>query len=152
MNTRPRFLVVDDEPALLRAGARVLEKNGFDCRLASSAVEALGILETEEIDVMLTDIVMPGMDGLWLARVARRRFPRTTVVMTSGRYDQTALDDALRAGAADYIAKPYHPTELVAAATRAVERRPARVVPASHSPHGDFAAVADLDTLLTYLH
>jgi DNA-binding NtrC family response regulator len=118
-----RCLLVDDEPAILGLSARMLTDAGFECRVASSGKEALETLEKEQIDVMLTDITMPKMDGLTLASLARAKYPGMAVVMLTGRADQGALDTALKAGAVEYLAKPFNAAQLVDAVKRVLELR-----------------------------
>lgn len=126
MNTSLRFLVVDDELSLQRIGVRALRTRGYECRVASSADEAIRILEQEPIDVMLTDVGMPGVDGLRLAHFSKARYPRLAVVVISGRADPETVSAARRAGADDFVAKPFRPAEFIAAAARAVHSRPRR--------------------------
>jgi EAL domain-containing protein (putative c-di-GMP-specific phosphodiesterase class I) len=103
---RPRVLLVDDEVALLRAYSIVLRGRGCDVDATSSAQEAVQKLEEETYDVVLSDVTMPGMNGLEFLRAVRQRDLDIPVVLMTG---QPGLESALRAieyGAFRYLVKP----------------------------------------------
>ena len=108
-----RVLVVDDDKAV-RAALRVnLEKAGLDVRLASSAEEGLQVLHDHPMDIVLTDVKMPGASGIELLQEVKTRWPDVQVVVMTG---QGTVEDAVRAmkhGAADYIIKPVSKEELL---------------------------------------
>jgi CheY-like chemotaxis protein len=78
------ILCVDDEEVPLRLRKSVLEKYGFEVVAAPSAVDALGVLEQRPVDLVLTDLLMPGISGTELARKIKRRWPLLPVVLYSG--------------------------------------------------------------------
>ena len=108
-------LAVDDQPANLRLLDAVLSPRGFAVRTASSGAEALETLATENVDLVLLDIVMPGMDGYEVCRAIRadERLAFLPVVMITASGGQQRLP-ALEAGADDFVTKPFDQAELLA--------------------------------------
>ena len=118
-----RVLVVDDDKAV-RAALRVnLEKAGLDVRLASTAEEALQVLHDHPVDIVLTDVKMPGASGLELLQEVKSRWPDVQVVVMTG---QGTVEDAVHAmkhGAADYIIKPVSKEELLVVLDKAAREK-----------------------------
>lgn len=118
-----RLIVVDDEPVITDILRRRLSRDGYDVSIASSAKEARTILERQGAEALLADIQMPHESGLDLLDWARRFDPDLAVVMiTAVATIQTAVD-ALKAGAADYILKPFNLDQVSFAVRRALDRR-----------------------------
>ena len=117
-----RVLIVDDEPDNVRLFARFLGSLA-ETRVAESGARALELLEQEAADVMVTDLRMPGMDGLELARTARDAYPSMEIVVVTGNADLDSATEALRMGLADYLRKPVSREDLIAAVERAVEKK-----------------------------
>jgi DNA-binding response OmpR family regulator len=112
--TDGRVLVVDDEPSI-RLLCRVnLPFAGFDVVEAADGEAALARLEDEEVDLVLADVMMPGMSGLEFVEQlrARDRTADVPVVFLSARADDVDVERGLAAGAAAYITKPFDPLEL----------------------------------------
>ena len=104
-------LIVDDEK-IEREGIKYLlsmEKGKRSLYEAANGKQALQILRTESIDLLLTDIKMPHMDGLELSRRAKELFPDIQIVIFSGYNDFTFAQEAIRYGVTDYILKPVDP-------------------------------------------
>ena len=102
-----RILAVDDEPALLGMVEEMLSLQGYDAICAGSAEEALGILENETVDLILSDVIMPGMDGYELASIVQEKYPDIQIQLASGFTDgrnDSVIDDELRKS---LIYKPY---------------------------------------------
>jgi putative nucleotidyltransferase with HDIG domain len=116
-------LVVDDQERLRRALARQLEAAGYPCAEAGSGVEAVSVLEAREIALVISDIRMPGMDGVALLKVIRERWPDTAVIMVTGVAEVETAVSCLHLGAYDYISKPYQADEVRARIDRALEKR-----------------------------
>jgi len=114
-----KVLVVDDEPMVMRAELRVLESAGHVCFGARSAAEAIATLRREPIDVVVSDLRMPGEDGIALARAMHRSHPQVPLIMVTGVADFSSVTAARSAGAVDYIVKPVLPADLLAVVNRA---------------------------------
>src|SRR6185295_10190549 len=100
-----RVLVVDDDPSVRDALSRALADT-FELRVAPSAEVALGAYASFAPDVVLTDVRMPGIDGLELLRLLRERAPAVDVIMMSAFDDMPTVVAAMREGACDFLAKP----------------------------------------------
>ena len=112
---RGRVLVVDDQPANLRVVSALLERQGFDVALAETGEAALDAAEAEPPDLLLLDMMMPGMDGFGVMQEIRRReLPKVPVVVLTAAQDRGLLLQAFEAGAVDYVIKPFIPEELLA--------------------------------------
>jgi two-component system response regulator MprA len=108
-----KLLVVDDDERLLTALHRGLSLRGFDVGLARDSGQALGYFQVRWPDVMVLDIMMPGMDGLSLCRLVRET-SALPILMLTARDSVPDRVDGLRAGADDYLVKPFALDELVA--------------------------------------
>lgn len=106
-----RILVVDDTAGARRLAERMLISLDYAVMAAQSATEAIALIDRgETFDVLLTDIMMPGMNGIELARLLRQRLPTLRIVFTSGFSEVTASElDAL---GAIYVSKPYRKAEI----------------------------------------
>ena len=110
-----RVLVVDDQPQNIRLLEAILTSRGYDVRAAASGQEALAAIDDGDVDLVLLDIVMPGMDGYQVCRTIRER-PATAylpVVMVTASGDEQKIK-ALEAGADDFLTKPINTSELLA--------------------------------------
>jgi len=118
-----RILIVDDEK-LTRATLEVLfSDQGFDTRTAANGFEALKLLEQADVDVVVTDLRMPMMDGLDFQRLVRERWPDTPIVFMTAFGTVKSAVEAMRKGAADYLTKPLSSDELLIRVRRLLERR-----------------------------
>jgi two-component system, cell cycle sensor histidine kinase and response regulator CckA len=121
------LVIVDDEIELLTSLAEKLAKRGYNTVTFSSPREALKALENQRFDLLLTDLMMPDMDGIALLQAARQLDPYLVgVVMTGQATVQTAVD-ALKMGAVDYILKPFKINVILPALARALEMRRLRL-------------------------
>jgi DNA-binding NtrC family response regulator len=117
------ILVVDNDPEMVSVLKREFGNEGWTVVEATSGTEALAALNRDDIDVVLTDLVMTGVDGLALLREAQRRDPAPRVIlMTAYGTLETAIQ-AIRAGAYDYLTKPFKLPEATLAVTRALDDR-----------------------------
>jgi two-component system, NtrC family, response regulator HydG len=117
----PRVLVVDDDEGVRYTLRGVLEDAGLSVLEASSGAGALAILESQAVHLVLTDLRMPGMDGLEvLARVRATPGAPRVILITAHGSERTAVE-AMKAGAYDYFRKPFEADELLAVVERAVE-------------------------------
>ncbi len=117
----PKVLVVDDERFFREAITEILSQAEIDSETAQDGREALQKIEDMRFGVVVLDIEMPGMDGIEVLRLLREIRPSVRVIILSSHTEQEKVLKALRAGAADYLAKPIHDEELVLAVNRAIE-------------------------------
>ena len=110
---RPRVLVVDDEPQILRALRVILRESGFEALPASTGEEALDLAALQHPDAGFVDLLLPDIDGVELCR-RLREWTDIPLIVLSAVGDEDAKVRALAAGADDYVTKPFGPRELVA--------------------------------------
>ncbi len=119
-----RILVVDDEETIREIVCSMLGGAHFETRHAASGIEALAILESgEEFDLVLSDLMMPEMDGITLLERVKERYPDMPIVMVTAVSDISVALQALRDGAYDYLLKPFEREQLLAPVRRALENR-----------------------------
>jgi DNA-binding response OmpR family regulator len=119
-----KILIVDDDPCLLRLVGYILEKEGYEIVTAMDGQEALEKVETENPDLVLLDVMMPGINGLEVCRQLRHQ-PETAglpIIMLSARSKVSDRIAGLQAGANDYIAKPFDASEIVACIAALLDR------------------------------
>jgi two-component system response regulator HydG len=117
-------LVVDDEPTSLKALAALLRKKGWEVIALDSPIAATQRLVAEDFDVALLDIEMPQLSGLELLTAVKHRRPEVEVIMMTGHAAVETALAAVKAGAYDYLTKPFEDSELVArAVSKAAERK-----------------------------
>ena len=113
MKKHSNIMVVDDEQTILRLLSRTLEPEGYGVIVADNGETALTLLEEHTPDLVILDIMMPGLDGLQVLNLIRQR-SSVPVIMLTARREVTTVRDALLLGADDYVRKPLHPQELLA--------------------------------------
>lgn len=126
-----RVLLVEDEPGVRMTLAGNLELEGFEVVEAASAEEALGLLAREPVDLVLSDIRMPGMGGVSLLRSVRRNHPELPVVLMTAFTAETTIEEAIFAGVYTVLAKPFEVEQAAQLLTRAM-RRPVVLVTDTH--------------------
>ena len=111
-----RILVVDDQPANLRAVSALLTRQGYEVLTAGRGEDALAIAAQSLPDLLLLDMMMPGMDGFELLGELRQRaeWQRLPAIFLTAAQDRELLLRAFDAGAVDYVTKPFMPEELLA--------------------------------------
>jgi len=117
-----RVLVVDDEENLRVVLRTLLRRHGYEVETASSGEEALGMVDSFGPDVVLTDVRMPKMGGLDLLSTLKAKGNEATVIVMSAYGNMDLALDAMKAGAYDYVQKPFKPDEVVLALRKAEER------------------------------
>jgi len=116
------ILVVDDEETIREVVSSMLNQAGYKTRLANSGMEALELLSCgDEFELVLSDMMMPEMDGIALLEKIKERFPDVPVVMVTAVHDVSTALGAIRQGAYDYLLKPFEREQLLVMARRAVE-------------------------------
>jgi len=132
-------LIVDDEPAIRCALRPSLVHAGFAVAEAESGEDALDRLHRAKVDVMLLDLMLPGLCGIDVCRIAREDHPRLPILMLTVETSEDRVVEALDAGADDYIIKPFHVRELLARIRSTVRR--------SRLPDEDGAAVISIGAI-----
>jgi DNA-binding response OmpR family regulator len=128
-----QVLVVDDDPIVRDVLERYLAREGFAVNTAADGAAALAAFEADAPDLIVLDLMLPLIDGAEVFRRVRSRDATTAVIMLTARGEETDRVVGLRAGADDYVAKPFSPREIVARC-QAVLRRTNPVDPAAHEP------------------
>jgi putative nucleotidyltransferase with HDIG domain len=119
-----RILIVDDEEPIRDLVAAMLVSANYVCTPTESGKEALSLLNSgEQFELMLSDLMMPGMDGIALLEAAKERFPDMPVIMVTAVTDVSVALGAIRNGAYDYLLKPFERDQLLATVRRAMENR-----------------------------
>ncbi|MDP6778840.1 MAG: sigma-54 dependent transcriptional regulator, partial [Candidatus Latescibacteria bacterium] len=120
---KPKILVVDDEVDMLSTCKKFLARGGYDVAVADRGEAGLEVLDADPPDLVLTDLKMPGIDGMEVLRQVKKRLPETIVIVFTG---YGTIQDAVRAmkeGAFDFVAKPFTPDQLTFTVERALEHR-----------------------------
>lgn len=118
-----RILIVDDDESVRDVISVLLREEGYHCDTASGAEMALDMAEREDTPLVISDMKMPGKDGLWLLEAFRDKHPDTSIIMLTGYGDTESAVDCLRRGAVDYLLKPPKLTDLIRSIERALAKR-----------------------------
>ena len=127
------MLVVDDEPTITEVVARYLERAGYRTRVAADGIQALELAASQRPDLVLLDLMLPGIDGLEVMRRLRELGrDRMAVILLTAKGEESDRVIGLRLGADDYVVKPFSPAELVArvdAVLRRIDTSPGHEAP-----------------------
>ncbi len=124
MNKQPsNILIVDDEPYICQLLSRYLTAEGYNCSMAPAGEEALKALENDSFQLVLADIIMPGMSGIDLLNLIRTLYPDIGVIMVTGVDDRDTGILAVELGAYGYIIKPFERNEILINVANALERQ-----------------------------
>lgn len=115
-------LVVDDEESILKMAQRLVLQEGYDCLVASNGLEAVKIMEETDVDVVVTDITMPIMDGIELTKQIKEKYSADVIMMT-GYFRDLSYEHAVTKGAKDFIQKPFSTKEFQIRINRVVRER-----------------------------
>ena len=118
-----KILVVDDEIGIRQSLKKILEKEGFEVVTASNGEEAFKVIRGGDIDLLISDIRMAGMDGLELLKVSKSVSPYTEVIMITGYASVDTAVDSMKQGAYDYITKPFKKADILKAVQKAIEKQ-----------------------------
>jgi putative nucleotidyltransferase with HDIG domain len=118
-----RILIVDDEEAIREIVATLLQNQGYRCASVANGKQAVEYLRRNTVDVVLSDMVMPEMDGLQLLAWEHTHDPDVPVIMVTAIHDVSTALEAIRGGAYDYILKPFEKDQLFMSVRRAIEHR-----------------------------
>ena len=118
-----RILVVDDDPVVLDLLQGFVTSFGHECVRAADGLAALDAMAAQSFEIVITDMVMPNMDGMELLREIKTRYPETDVIVVTGHPATFSFTDVIRAGAVDFIVKPFLKDELEAKINRVLRER-----------------------------
>jgi response regulator RpfG family c-di-GMP phosphodiesterase len=118
-----RVLIVDDDPALRKILSVMLTHADFRCRTAACGEEALGLLESEPTDVVISDLRMPGISGMDLLIEVRERYPHLAFLMVTGQDETRVGVRAMQLGADDYLLKPFDADVVLGSLERALQKK-----------------------------
>jgi len=118
-----KIMLVDDEERFLSTTQKLLTRKGIDVVTATSGAQALEILQSKHIHVVILDVKMPGMDGNETLKEIKRLFPLVEVIMLTGHATVESAIDGLQSGATDYLMKPAEINELIVKARMAFQKR-----------------------------
>lgn len=121
-----QLLIVDDDPGILSLLKDFFSSYGYPFRMAQDGVEALKLLEQFEATIIITDLLMPNMDGMELIREVKKNAPETDIIVITGFAKQYRYTDMIKAGATDFIQKPFNLDELEAKLNRVIMERQLR--------------------------
>ena len=117
------ILVVDDDRMVRMTHSVLVGSFGYHCLVAGDGVEAIAVLKSTAVDLVFTDIVMPGMDGLQLLGHVKENYKETDVIISTGYHEKASYSEVIKAGAIDFIKKPIDQAELEAKLSRAIRER-----------------------------
>jgi len=117
---RPRILVVDDEEAVRDVVSKTLTMADYEVETADDGAAALERLESTDYDLLITDLKMPGMDGLSVIRAARRRLADLPIVIITGKSTEASAIEAINLGVTGYLTKPFALTRVLSVTARAL--------------------------------
>jgi DNA-binding NtrC family response regulator len=118
-----KILVVDDEEIVCLSCQRVLTEEGYEVITTLSGQEALQLLANEHFDLAIVDLKMPGLDGMELLRAIKREHPQVQVIMITGFSTIESAVEAMKAGAFDYLPKPFTPDQVTLVVKKALDSR-----------------------------
>jgi DNA-binding NtrC family response regulator len=121
--SKGRVLVVDDEPDMIESCARILRRAGYECLTTTDAHKALALVESDRPDLLLTDLKMPGIDGMELLRRARMVDPALPVIFVTAFATIESAVEAIKEGAFDYLPKNFTIEQLRLAVERGLRHR-----------------------------
>ena len=142
------ILVVDDELVILRSCERILVPEGYQVSTASSAKEALGILDKNQYDLIITDLKMPEMDGLEFMKQVRTKNPDINIVVVTGYPSQESIKESLSLRIVDYLPKPFSPILLLEVVNKAVEIKKKGVASEAKTEDYNEETAAKLDEII----
>jgi DNA-binding NtrC family response regulator len=150
MSEKGRILAVDDTPSTLAMLQRNLVSQGYQVFTAPGVAEAIRMVEATPVDLVITDLKMPGASGMDLIRHIRENFKDMEVMMITGYPTIEGAVTAVKSGAEDFLAKPFTDEELFSAVQRAfakLQRRRAAHAAAFHTPHSPQGLIGESEAM-----
>ncbi|MFO8165627.1 MAG: response regulator [Thermodesulfobacteriota bacterium] len=117
-----KILVVDDEDIVLDSCQAVFELEGFEVMLVPSADKAVEAMQNDNFALLLIDVKMPKHDGMYLMKKIKEQWPNIPIIVMSGYYTAETIKEAFKMGAANFIAKPFEPDELIRTVRQIIEK------------------------------
>lgn len=127
MSKQPKILIVDDSRELSDIICEYMEANGYKADTTTESLDALRLISANGYDLVVSDIHMPGMDGLELMAQIKARYPGLPVVLITGYSVSEARKIAMEKGADDFIGKPFHMKEIFDVVTRVLNHQKAGI-------------------------
>ncbi len=121
LNSLLKILVIDDEPRIRDGCQMVLNEEGFEVALASDGNEGVQMIQEEHYDIILVDLMMPGLSGLEVLSLVKERHPDTVVIVITGYATLEHSISAMKRGAFDFVPKPFTPDQLRAVVAKAIK-------------------------------
>lgn len=122
MKSSISILIVDDEEMMRTLLDRILSREGYKIRSAEDGVVALEVLKAEKVDIVISDMKMPRMNGFELLKIVKKEYPKIGVIIMTAYGDTYTVKDALLLGADEYITKPFKSYEISLVVERAYWR------------------------------
>lgn len=122
MKSSISILIVDDEEMMRTLLDRILSREGYKIRSAEDGVVALEVLKAEKVDIIISDMKMPRMNGFELLKIVKKEYPKIGVIIMTAYGDTYTVKDALLLGADEYITKPFKSYEISLVVERAYWR------------------------------
>ncbi len=113
MTDKIKILIIDDEEVVCSSCERFLIEEGYDVQTVYNGRDGINLIDKNNYDIVITDLKMPGMSGMEILEYVRDRRPDIQVIMITGYSTAANAEESLRKGAADYIQKPFAPSELL---------------------------------------
>ena len=129
----PKILVIEDDVSFCKLVEKFLTKNGYEVSVAFSATEAQIKTQTENFDLILTDLRLPDSDGMTLLTEFKKEMPSTPVILMTGYSDINTAVKAIKNGATDYISKPFNPDEVLIVVANALKNKQIQIEPEKFS-------------------
>ncbi len=117
------ILVIDDEDIVRTSCSRALTPSGYEVKLAKNGQEGLSIMSENKIDLVLTDLKMPDMDGIEVLKKIKQDWPGVEVIIITGYQTVDTAVRSIKLGAFDYIEKPFTPDALINAVSKALDHK-----------------------------
>lgn len=117
-----RILVLDDEPIVCKRLQPALEKLGYEVRTFTNSLEAVDHIQENEYEIIITDLKMKGLDGMRFLQEAKKRSPRTEVIVITGFATLETAKESFQKGVFDFIAKPFKLSEIQEVVGRAASK------------------------------
>jgi NADP-reducing hydrogenase subunit HndA len=149
MTNSDRILVVDDDPIVIRSCEKILASEGYDIRTASSGQDAINILQNDEYSLVITDLMMPEVDGIDLIKWIRNSNLQTGVIVITGYPSQETIRDALNLGIIDYLPKPFTPQVLTEVTSKALKLIKVKAVPEREPDEDVESKIEDLQKIIS---